>query len=508
MIIFLLINHSFQFINNFLTEKPFIKESLEELQKINTSDSHVIQYFIQKNFNKNIKKAVCHLYAGNKSQYFNLIYAYNSYFSVLFNCDYEKIANLYLKPATEIFENFNSNKYLFKTKRLFEELEAQKNIGETMDHISNLIAAGDTKAEDLFLKMIQSGRAEPGKYEEMLKLLAEKGNTKAMGILGDMYYDGWGVEKCESTAMHYFTEGVNRKNASCLNGMALIYKKNKEYQLAKKYFEEASRRGLPEADYNLYVFYKEHLVSEEIAIAYLLTAANSGFLPAIYTYALKLLSSKNYRSAVLYLCAICDYSYLICDLLDKAEDLYLKENYEKTLTVLLFASEMGSTHAIKNILYLCEKVKKIDFYDKNSLIFDSHKKMTDMGYKTNLVGMGDCFFYGIGIEKSYRDAFSFYLAACLNKTAEGAYSLSYLYEYGLGVEKNLHKSIHYILEIKKYEDNAYLLVWYVLLKLSFKLSFHYMLKKEVLAAVFTGFISFIVYKKVKNNGILQSFFFN
>lgn len=624
-------------------------ESLKTLSKIHTSESHILQFFIKKRFfcdNSDFQKEsndqqiyLNHLVAGSSSPYFNLVYAHNSYFTTMFSSPYDLISANYLKIAESVHK---------KQKKISPLSE--RNDDFDLEHIVNLIYANDKKAEDLFIKNIKNGRIDPFMHEKELKILAKRGNGKAMGIVGEMYFYGSEerekknmnklipslistfqknnytndystknnstkdsddnisgsdnnnisgsdsnniteennkkeknikkekkneeniknkeknkneeknkngknnditVEKCLNTAMHYFTEGTARKDPVSLNGMAKIYLENNDLKMAKKYFEEASKKGLSEADYNLFLFYSKYH-SEDLGLGYLLSAANRGYMAAIYEYGLKMHKRHNYRNAILFLCGVCDYANEIVDLLGLAENLFLEGKYVNAVVVLLLASECGSSLAMYNILYILERFvfdEDIIFNDcemdlcigcflnnyyidtnndsvpeannnfentnnnfepeaennsdnnnnnkepeandketkannnfektnkscvkcgkniygtqnklilkRSALIFEFNKKITDMGYKTNFVNLGDCYFYGIGCEQSYRDAYAFYLSAALKKDSVGFYSLSYLYEKGLGVEKNLIKSLWYLCMM---EEKMYLMIWYL-----------------------------------------------
>jgi TPR repeat protein len=146
-------------------------------------------------------------------------------------------------------------------------------------------------------------------------------------------------------------------------------------------------------------------------------------------------------------------------------------------------------------LYLTEKVKNFSFIDKNDLIYYCNKKLTDMGYKTNLIEQGNCYYYGTGVDQSYEDAFAFYLSAYLNRNAEGAYSLSYIYENGLGVKKNLYKSIKFLSDVNRFESKAYLLVWYVFVKLCIKIFMQWIFDVKVLIALLVFIGSYFFYMR-------------
>lgn len=458
-----------------------IDGSLDLLQKIETKESHAYQYLLKKIFKNDTQTSLCHLYACKESDFFDLAISHNAHFTIDFDMEYAETSRYYRFIATKVYEAYNKNKNLFKPKTLFENIKHNLTALQLVEQLVNLITAGDLKAEEEFLKYIQTGQVQPCKYKKVLEFLAKKGNGTAMGILGKMYFDGWGVDKCEDTAMHYFTEGARVKDAGCYTGMGNIFRMKEDLNQARKYYEEGSRRGNPESDYNLFCLYRDKYNAEERGMIYLSIAANKGYLPALYEYGMRLDKQQNYRSAIMYFAPICDYADVIISLQNQAEKYYLSGRFDAALIALLFCAELGSAHSMYNILYMASHANNFKVYDKNKAIYKITKKLTDMGYKTHTVKLGDCYFYGIGVEQSYTDAYAFYLNAALETNTEGFYSLAYLNEHGLGVEKNIWKSLKYIVRIGEIDTNLYLLVWYMGAKLVCKIILGYICTKAMFA---------------------------
>lgn len=475
------------------------EEALSIFERHETMESHGYQYFIKKILLNDTENAIHHLIATQGSDIYNLIYAHNAYFSILFSDSYEKIIVYYDGICKEIFNTFMQDKNAFKTKRLFKELGKYANDEKEAEHLTILIRAGNVKAEEDLLKLLRAGRIQPGKYEKILKKLAVQGNAGAMGILGVMYYDGWNVEKCTNTAMHYFTEGARKGDALSYNGMGNIYRDKKDYHLAKDFYIKACHSSLSDAEYNLFMFYRNYYDAEEMALDKLLLAASKGYLPASYTYAEKLIKGKNYRRAIMYLAPMTEYAPAINELHEMAEKYFIEKKFDSCLLVLLLCSEMGSSYSLQNILHLSSIVHSFKHFDKNKMTFETLYKLAHLGYKSNLVELGDCYFDGKGTEQNYRDAFAFYLSATLEKKPEGAYSLSYLYEYGLGVERNLYMSLHYISQISNLDDKMYLLVWYVSAKLIGKIIISYLLKNKIISTFMLGGLIYASYRAIREN---------
>ncbi|TBU05720.1 hypothetical protein CWI36_0096p0050 [Hamiltosporidium magnivora] len=469
-------------IEEILFEECNIKKAEEMALSLGKPDDQIYLYFIYRVFYGKQEEAFFRLIAGETSSkdFYKIIFSHNSFFSFGLNSDFKETADLAIKVAEKVKEVFEKRRSDIKSKRHFKKIKKEKYLYETIEHLTYLIGSGDSKAETNFLKLIKGGHIEPEKYLKVLKILSERGNQKAMGILGMLYYEGKGVEKCFTTAMHYFMEGANKQDPVCYNGLGLIFlhESHNDLLAAKAYFEEASKRGLAEADYNLYKFFKDVYMVEEMGLVYLLNAANKGFLPAIYSYALKLYQSKNYRVSLQYLCSVCDYSTDLVEIQNKAEKRFVERKYKSSLMYLLFAGEMGSIHSMQNALFLLYNHSGL-IENQNKIIFDLNHRLAQMGHKNNLVKLGDCYFYGIGVEKSYTSSFSIYLSASLLDDPEGFYSVAYMYENGLGCEKDVRKALNYISRIMKYEPKAYLLVWYVEFRLISKICVQFFWRKRV-----------------------------
>ncbi|EJW03914.1 hypothetical protein EDEG_01792 [Edhazardia aedis USNM 41457] len=494
----------------FLFEDLEIDAALESLSHINTPRSHLLQFFIYRNFKNDNLKALCHLVAAEDDSSQSLIVAHNSYFIIDTVMSTQKICSLFFKQATKIYKEYNKNKFRFKEKVLFKDLKSQTDLENSFEDFVNLVDAGDAKAQSFFLSNIESGKIEPAKYENILKKLSKEGNAKASAVLGEMFYEGRGVQKCPATAMHYFSRGVMLKDPVCLNGMGKIYYKNLNYGKAKNYFEEASKNGSLEASYRLYKLYRDVYSLEQMGIIYLINSANKGYLPAIYAYAMKFYQLKQFKEAIQFFGGICDQSLYVMSILDLAEKYFLMDDVRTSLIYLMFCAEYGSTFAMKNILYLLNSYKDRlqkelnGIMDVNSLIFRFNRNIADMGYKTHIIELGNCYFYGIGTEKSYEDAFAFYLSASMDKNSEGAYSVSYMYEHGLGIAKNLNQAFKYIKLAYLFDEKAYIVVWVIYIKLWIKYFFSLIFGSSTNGLIFTVLVGMIGLRVFLHNKILTN----
>lgn len=396
------------------------------------------------------------------SEYFPHIYAHRAFFGFGISGSAIEIAEIYFEISKRIVHRYITNKFTFRDKTRYENIPHVPSI----DYLINLINSGDRKAEETYIGLLMAGQIDPKNEIDNLKRLSELGNGKAMTVLGNLYYTGHGVEQCLSTAMHFFRQGAAHGDPLSYNGLGKIFMKeeHKDVVLAKKYFERAASRGSAEGDYNLYMFIRNIYKIEDMGLSYLVRAVKRSYMPALYYYAKRLFANGDVSSAISHLVPICDFDTCIVDMQERAQDDYVNGRYTACLYKLLFLSETGSINSINNLLYLL-KVKK-NIVDNQHVLFHQYcYKLALMGQTRHLVDLADTFFYGRGTQQSYTKAFSFYYAAMLYKSARGSYSLSYMYEHGLGCTRSISDALAMLHKTYRYDDNAYLLVWYTIIKI-------------------------------------------
>jgi TPR repeat protein len=88
---------------------------------------------------------------------------------------------------------------------------------------------------------------------------AERGNAKAMGILGLMYRRGLGCEKDQAEALKWLEKGAQKGDADAQNNLGFLYFQGsgvkKDGAEALKWFQKAASQGLASAEENLGLMY-------------------------------------------------------------------------------------------------------------------------------------------------------------------------------------------------------------------------------------------------------------
>lgn len=396
------------------------------------------------------------------SPFYPHVYAHKAFFSFDITAPVAELAEIYWRVAQGIVTKYLTNRFQFRDKMKYEGIREIPPV----HYLINLIASGDKKAEETYIGHLLAGQIDPRDEIENLKGLCERGNAKAMTILGNLYLEGYGVERCLSTAMHFFRQGAASGDPLSYNGLGKIFLKDghKDLQLAKKYFEEAAGRGSAEGDYNLYMFVRNVYKIEDMGLSYLIRAVKRSYMPALYSYARRLLSNGETASAVSHLVPICDFDSCITELQNRAQDDFRAGRYVACLYKLLFLAETGSLNSTGNLIYLI-KTRKHLVPHQDVLFFTYCNKLAQMGQTRNLVDLADAFFYGKGTEQSYTKAFSFYYSAMLYKSSRGSYSLSFMYENGLGCTKSIQNALNMLYKAYYFDQNTYLLVWYTMVKI-------------------------------------------
>lgn len=400
--------------------------------------------------------------AENYSPFFQHIYAHKAFFNFEIAAPVSELAGVYSKVAKGIVTKYLTNRFQFRDKMKFEKIQDIPPV----NYLINLITSGDKKAEETYINLVLAGQIDPRNEIQNLKRLCETGNAKAMTILGNLYLEGYGVQKCLSTAMHYFRQGAANGDPLSYNGLGKIFMKegHKDLNLAKNYFEEAASRGSAEGDYNLFMFVRNIYKIEDMGLSYLLRSVKRSYMPALFSYAKRLLTNGETAAAVSHMVPICDFDECIFELQNRAQKDYQDGQYVPCLYKLLFLCETGSLNSMSNLLYLLKTRK--DLVPEQDTLFHTYcSKLAQMGQVHHLVDLADTYFYGKGTEQSYTKAFSFYYSAMLYKSARGSYALSYMYENGLGCTRSITDAMSMLYKAYAYDENTYLLVWYTMIKI-------------------------------------------
>ncbi|CAM0946639.1 unnamed protein product [Alopecurus aequalis] len=154
-------------------------------------------------------------------------------------------------------------------------------------------AAAVYKLGLLYYYGLRGLRRDYGKSYHWFSKAVEKGDTRAMEILGEIYSRGAGVERNYTEAYKWLKLAAKQQQYSAYNGLGYLYVKGygveqKNLTKAKEYFEIAAENKEHGGGYNLGVLYLKGIgVKRDVTIAcnYFIRALNAGQPKAIYQVA-------------------------------------------------------------------------------------------------------------------------------------------------------------------------------------------------------------------------------
>lgn len=397
--------------------------------------------------------------------YHDLLYAHNSYITADLVRNAPEICEIVYGVAEQVYREFLENKFLFFPKLEFAQVAEYARLLENVDHIVDSALYDDRRSAESFYDMLDKGFIDIREYVGVLDKLVQKGVPKAASVMGELYMYGHGVERNWQRAEEYFVKGAVRGEAVSYNGLGriLMDRDGESMGRCRQHLVKAVLKGLPAACFNMFLWYeKSHRgAGVQLGTVYLMKAAEKGYLPALFRYGEILYEQGRFDAAIPYLMSVSEYSSPVTRVQRDAEVLFLGGSHEKALALCLLGAEMGSDVSIKNALHLLKRHRRF-VQDSASVVFRLLAKYVDMGVHTHLVDLGDCYFYGAGVEKSYKSAFAYYTSASLYDSGRGLYSLSYMYQHGLGCKRNPLQALHYVLQVLKKDADAYLVGFYVI----------------------------------------------
>lgn len=397
--------------------------------------------------------------------YHDLLYAHNSYITADLVRNPSEICEILYKVAVQVNRAFLDNKFLFFPKLGFGQVAEYTGLLGNVDHVVNSALYDDRRSADSFYDMLDKGFVDIRDYIGVLETLSKKGVSRAASVMGELYMCGHGVERDWKKAEEYFTRGAAKDEAASYNGLGRILMDGDRESMGRcrQYLVKAVLKGHSAACFNMFLWYeKSHKGSGvQLGTVYLMKAAGKGYLPALFRYGEILYEQGRFDTAIPYLMPVSEFCDPVIRTQQDAEVLFLRGSYERAFALSLLGAEMGSDVSIKNALYMLKHHRGF-VQAPESIAFRLLTKYVEMGVHTHLVDLGDCYFYGSGVERSYKSAFAHYTSASLYDSGRGLYSLSYMYQHGFGCKRDPLQALRYILMALKKDANAYLVGFYVI----------------------------------------------
>lgn len=327
--------------------------------------------------------------------------------------------------------------------------------------------------------------------------VAQIGNPEAQYMLGLYYINGFGVKQDDKKATELFESAAQKGHLNAKLMIAAIYNADPETEeKGISLYKELVELNVPEAMYELGKYYSDKAIDDDFDIELLQRgndllekAADAGYAEAKFELTFnelvyKVSSGKKYTKedvnavakiaekgsaemkyrvgSLLFEDLEDEYEELGLSLLEKAAnegnvdakfhiaDIYNEnEMYDKAFPIY---QELAD----KEYIYGKAQVGLYYFYgyyvDKNkSKAVEYFKECEDItleGEEENIRAqamdlLGDCYYYGDGIEKDFKRSFECYLNAAEAGNISAQNDVAYAYEMGEGVDKDITKAVEW-----------------------------------------------------------------
>ncbi|GJN08413.1 hypothetical protein PR202_ga26326 [Eleusine coracana subsp. coracana] len=300
-------------------------------------------------------------------------------------------------------------------------------------------AAAMFKLGLLYYYGLRGLRRDYGKAFHWFSKAVEKGESRSMELLGEIYARGAGVDKNYTEAYKWLTLAAKQQHYSAYNGLGYLYVKGygvekKNLTKARELFEVAAENKEPGGHYNLGVLYLKGIgVKRDVirACNLFLHAVNAGQPKAIYQVA------KLFQKGI-----------------------GLKRNLHMATVLYKSVAERGPWSSLSR--WALESYLK-DRYGDQSICMGESGFCTDMerhlrahalwwqaseqGNEHAALLIGDAYYYGRGVARDYERAAEAYMHARSQSNAQAMFNLGYMHEHGHGLPFDLHLA-------KRYYDQA------------------------------------------------------
>ena len=260
---------------------------------------------------------------------------------------------------------------------------------------------------------------------EYLEQAANLGNQEAMMKIANCYYNGVGVEYNVYEAYKWFEKLASLDNDyACyiLGKICSYFIEEPDYKEAVYWYEKAAELEYISAYYQLGHCYEYGLGVEadrETAQEYYLEAALAGY--------------ENAREAV-----DSDFVY------QKGYALYWKSKYKEAIKYLQLATELEHIEAndLLGDCYYWGRGVEVDY----GASYDYYLFSAENGYASAQYHVGNAFQYGKGVTKNIEEAVHWYKKSAEQDCKEGQFVLAECYWYGIGVDENKEIAVQYYLQ--------------------------------------------------------------
>ncbi len=445
-------------------------------------DDYTFRYFLLKRFRNDIDGAVSTLLcADGENIPVQLMLAHmNSNKNPLIKIESEaQVFNIFGRMAHIVSKDFLANRLNF-----YMPVNLEKDENNDLEYIITNVWSRNKEIVDKFFIAIHNCKFKLEKVKNELKFLSKHGFKRAFGLLGDIYYYGFGTPVNYEKAMEFYMKGRKAGDVYSYLGIARIL--GRDGYADPKQALAILNEGLaiqkdPETMFHKYLVLKSlNADSFELKVC-LNYAAYAGYLPAVYQITYENVLNNTLSYPIVSYKSVTILSRYFIKIYDLAYHAFCAKNYKKALILYLYLSEFDLDVAIQNALYIMERYNVLDDQDKIYFSFLSELSETKTEFYKRL---GDCYYNGIGTDVSYTKAFGYYFSSISNSD-ESLYNVAYMFETGKGVPQNLMLAFSYISK-PLITNNSYLVFLYAKCRIIFKIIFY----NRILVTAFTLLLSF------------------
>ena len=266
--------------------------------------------------------------------------------------------------------------------------------------------------------------------KEFLEKALEEGEIEAYCDLGNLYFEGNGVEKDYKRAFDYYQKGAKAGEPYCMDNLGMCYfwghGVDTDIQKSAFYTEKAAKAGIERAMYDTGLNYERgYGVSQNIEKA---------------LYWLEKAAEEEYPTAFVELGNL----YFVGE--------YVVKDLEKSFQYYSKGAELGD-HTSKLLLstfykkgFVVEKdLEKAKALDQDAYDFYYEKAVAEDDREAQF-RLGNFYFSGmplIGLDKDYIQAAEWYEKSAKNGLDHAQNNLGNMYAFGIGVGQNFEKAFYW-----------------------------------------------------------------
>lgn len=332
-----------------------------------------------------------------------------------------------IKELTELADNGDSDAAL-KLAEYYYNREEDGDYDIAIEWYKKSAEQGNSQAQVKLGVFYSEGFGVPENYEKTLELYfkaANDGNTDALTRIADCYYNGEILGRDKDKAFKYYMKAAELDDAY---GQYMIgkyystqdYKKKINKKLMVAWYKKSAEQGYADAQYELGGLYKLGNgveKDEKKALDLLVKAAKQGQESALFDVGSWYIDADQVYKE----------KHPVPDFLTALKCFIKMNEYRRSETVI---------EALNNYLELPINDKRED----SNKIFEFIKDLADEGHSYAKRLLGDCYFYGFGVEQDYLKAISLYNEASKDFNMQAINGIAYCYFYGLGVKQDYEKA--------------------------------------------------------------------